>query len=445
MRRFRKWQIILTVFLIPILSGCSSSDRLRIESGNNVTMFIATDMHYLAKDLTDQGEAYQTYLSSGDGRQLEYSEEIVDAFSEDVIRQNPDILIISGDLTNNGEKISHLKMAEKLKNIEASADTRIFVIPGNHDINNPWARSFEGNLQIKTEYISDKEFKKIYQEFGYDEAITKDKNTLSYLAAPSEDLWLLMLDTNEYKNNEKLGFPVTSGKLTEATLEWIRTCSRMAEEKNAKIIAVMHHNLFNHNSVLHNGFTLDNNEDVYKVLLECNITLSLSGHMHIQNIKSRNKDEVTTYDVITSSLIMYPEQYGVLSFDPAYGLDYHTAEVEVETWAKNNGIKDPNLTGFEEYSKDRFLKNSYQKAINLLNKTDIYTDEEKKLMADTFSLININYFAGTTESIKEEVIASEGYELWRHSDEALFLHSYVLSVFPNIVDDNVRLFIPAEE
>lgn len=444
MARLKKQLVLLTILIMIILSGCNTDQRQSIESGKDITMFITTDIHYLAKTLTDNGAAYQTYLSSSDGRQLEYSDEIVSAFSDEVISQNPDILIISGDLTNNGEEESHQKLAEKLKRIEDTSDTRIYVIPGNHDINNPWARGFEGNDQYVATNISAKEFRSIYKDFGFNEAISKDKSSLSYLAAPSEDLWLLMLDTCEYDRNDEIGYPMTNGQLTEATLEWVRKCSKLAEEKNAELVAVMHHNLFNHNYVMHYGYTLDNGEEVYKVLQECGIKLALSGHMHIQNIKSRTEKEQTTYDIITSSLIMYPEQYGVLKYNPSEGFEYDTSEVDVEAWAHINGIEDPNLTGFEEYSKKRFTDVSYQKAYKLLNKAGGYTEQEKEEMANTFTMINRNYFAGTTEEIRDEVLISDGYKLWKDADETLFLRDYVLSVFPNIVMENNQLSIPKE-
>ena len=91
---------------------------------------------------------------------------------------------LSGDLTNNGEKKSHQKLANLLGEIERSGKTKVLVIPGNHDIDNPWARSFEGDKQVLADSVSPKEFTKIYGDFGYKEAISRDKKTLSYLATP---------------------------------------------------------------------------------------------------------------------------------------------------------------------------------------------------------------------------------------------------------------------
>ena len=49
---------------------------------------------------------------------MEYCEEVTDAFIRQVIEEMPDALILSGDLTFNGEKASHVALAEKLSTIE---------------------------------------------------------------------------------------------------------------------------------------------------------------------------------------------------------------------------------------------------------------------------------------------------------------------------------------
>src|SRR3954453_9640760 len=88
-------------------------EKYKIKTGNDMTIYTATDIHYLAKDLTDDGEAYKKYVASGDGKQLQYIDEIINAFTYEIENKKPDILIISGDLTNNGEKESHIELSKK--------------------------------------------------------------------------------------------------------------------------------------------------------------------------------------------------------------------------------------------------------------------------------------------------------------------------------------------
>lgn len=437
--------LVLVFFMSTVLfTGCSKEKKEPIESGKDISMFVATDIHYLADSINDKGAAFQKYSTSGDGRQLNYIDDIVNALTNDIKSKRPDVLIVSGDLTTNGERESHLALAEKFKEIEKSTGTSIYVIPGNHDIDNPWARGFEGDKRYKTPSIDASDFKSIYKNFGYGEAISKDINSLSYLAAPSEDVWLLMLDTCEYRLNDQAGIPITNGEIREDTLKWIEKCSKMAKEKNARIVTVMHHNLFNHSSRIHYGFTLDNSNDLEKAFREWGLNLVLSGHIHIQDIKYSGEGSNRIYDIVTSALIMYPVQYGILNYSPSNGFQYTTARVDVDSWAGETGIADRNLTEFSAYSKTVFGDASYQKAYKALTETGTYTEEEMEEMAETMSLLNIHYFEGTAGQIKGQIESSKGYRLWATADETEAienLRAYILSMIPHTDIDNNNLHI----
>ncbi|MDF2510609.1 MAG: hypothetical protein K0S04_475 [Herbinix sp.] len=438
-------KILYLTALCALLTGCSSAskdaEQAIIESGNKISMFVTTDIHYLAESLHDNGPAYQRYLATSDGRQLNYVTEIMDAFAEEVEAQKPDILIVSGDLTNNGEKESHLKLAEMFGEIEQAGGTRVYVIPGNHDIENPYARSIKGEDQYVTDYISSADFETIYGDYGYKEAVSRDKTTLSYLATPSKDVWLLMLDTNVYKTNIKYGAPASYGQIGQETYQWIRECAKLAKENNAQMIAVMHHNLLKHSPVLSYGFTLDNYEEALEVLEECDVKLALSGHIHIQDIKRSRNEEHPIYDVVTSSLCTYPQQYGVLEFDPEQGYDYHTTRVDVASWAKSKNLQNEYLLNFSTNSEKFFADRAYKRIYNQLTETGIYTEYEIELMSDTVSRLNVNYFAGTVPSVREEILESEGYKLWRKATEPERMVTYVNSLVFDYKIDNTKLHI----
>jgi predicted MPP superfamily phosphohydrolase len=432
---------VFIALLITVAAGWSQNTK-RIESGETFTAFITSDIHYLADELNDNGEAFQAYCASGDGRQLNYAEEIINAFARDVIQKKPDIVIISGDLTNNGEKESHIKLMEKFKHIAKMSGTRIFVIPGNHDLMNPWARGFKGKAQYLTDTINRNDFKQIYGEFGYGKAVSADKSSLSYLAALSDDLWLLMLDTSEYWYNRAMGKPVTQGMVGDKTLDWIKECGKRAKANGARLVTVMHHNLAQHSSMFSKGFTIDNSEKIAKAFEKLEINLILSGHMHIQDIQSITGEDGRIFDIATSALIIYPQQYGVLQYSPREGFNYRTSRVNIESWAKAEGIHDNNLLNFTAYSKDFFAGISFNKTYRSLTATGGYSAEQAKLMAETMSLINLNYFAGTVGSIKAEIIQSPGYKLWAGSSKAQFLGKYVLGMIADGDKDNNHLQIP---
>ncbi|MBF2509561.1 metallophosphoesterase [Listeria welshimeri] len=428
MIRFFKFVILLLIS--SSLFGCSSaSDKTEkitapIEKDQDLSIIETTDVHYFAPSLTDNGAAFKQYVAAGDGKQLAYSDEITDAFLEDVEAKKTDVLIISGDLTNNGEKTSHEELAKKLAQVE-KAGTQVFVVPGNHDINNPWARKFEKDKQLPTDTITPTDFSKIYGDFGYKDAISSDDFSLSYLAAPSSKVWLLMLDTAIYKTNMQQGTPTTEGGLTTGTLDWVKECSALAEKNGAKLIPVMHHNLTNHSDVIQRGFTINYNQQVIDTLTAGNMEFSLSGHIHTQNIrtaKSTDGKEIT--DIVTNALSVYPHKYGNITYSAKNkNFTYQSQKLDIESWAKEHGKTDKNLLNFDQFDYDTFYNSGYDKAIMDLMTSDAYktySQSDKEKMADTMGLNNMYFFAGTAPP------KSAGMALWDSAPNS-FLKDYVLS------------------
>lgn len=100
--------LLLSISLVACSSASGKTEKITapIEKDRNLSMVVTTDVHYFAPSLTDNGKAFEKYVAAGDGKQLAYSDEITDAFLADVESKKTDVLIISGDLTNNGEKTS---------------------------------------------------------------------------------------------------------------------------------------------------------------------------------------------------------------------------------------------------------------------------------------------------------------------------------------------------
>ncbi|MBC1770945.1 metallophosphoesterase [Listeria welshimeri] len=424
------FKFVILLLISSSLFGCSSASNKTekitapIEKDQDLSIIETTDVHYFAPSLTDNGAAFKQYVAAGDGKQLAYSDEITDAFLEDVEAKKTDVLIISGDLTNNGEKTNHEELAKKLAQVE-KAGTQVFVVPGNHDINNPWARKFEKDKQLPTDTITPTDFSKIYGDFGYKDAISSDDFSLSYLAAPSSKVWLLMLDTAIYKTNMQQGTPTTEGGLTTGTLDWVKECSALAEKNGAKLIPVMHHNLTNHSDVIQRGFTINYNQQVIDTLTAGNMEFSLSGHIHTQNIrtaKSTDGKEIT--DIVTNALSVYPHKYGNITYSAKNkNFTYQSQKLDIESWAKEHEKTDKNLLNFDQFDYDTFYNSGYDKAIMDLMTSDAYknySQSDKEKMADTMGLNNMYFFAGTAPP------KSAGMALWDSAPNS-FLKDYVLS------------------
>lgn len=424
---------IRTAVIISILSfiflSCASEDIA--PAGTPLKIAVCTDIHYLSESLRDDGVAFREFNESGDGKLLHYGSELIEAFIADLVSSEVDILIVSGDLTVNGEKDSHKDLADYFSTIER-AGTRVLVIPGNHDINNPYALGFKDDERYFTDSITPKDFSRIYGSFGYKKSSLRDPDSLSYLAKASENLWFLMLDSNKYENNYKFNAPFAGGTLRSATLEWLDevAAERDKAEVPVNIISVTHHNLLPHNEMFADGFTLDNFRDAQKKLYDLGVKLNLSGHMHIQDIIYSWDSDI--YDIATGSFSVYPQQYGLITTD-GEEMNYATEWVNVETWATAVGSDDHNLLDFRNYSDRAFREQSEQKFSGRM--IDGYSPEEAELLLSTMSSLNSRYFAGTDSIDKERILSSEGFKLWEEADDS-FARTYIMTMIEDKSDDN---------
>jgi predicted phosphohydrolase len=94
------------------------------------------------------------------------------------LTNKPEFLVISGDLSFNGERDSHLELVKLLDKIE---DTKVLVIPGNHDTYSLNSFSCLNDEVIYTDSITSDEFKSIYKDYGYSNAYSYDLESLSYI------------------------------------------------------------------------------------------------------------------------------------------------------------------------------------------------------------------------------------------------------------------------
>lgn len=395
-------KIIISIIIGLVLSACSSTHP-KIETGSDIKLYVATDIHLLAEELMTNDDLMAQVFEFGDGRFVHYTNELMSTFTNTIKENQPDILILSGDLTHDGEKLSHEALAKQLKEIEKNG-TRVFVVPGNHDLENAFAKDYAIGGWKTAETVSADEFESIYKNYGYDEAISRDPSGLSYLAAPSEDVYLLMLDSNKYGI---LNMPTGSGKLTDDTLSWIKEATQIARDNNAQIITVMHHNLIKHSERLYEGYVINNSDEVVPIFDELNLNIVLSGHMHAQDIKYTEQANNTIYDIVTSSMSIYPMNYGVVEYKKGSGFSYHLESLDVQSWAQSNST-DTNLLRFDEYAKDMNFTQNYNRALASFVEDEIMIDPTIKLSDETILRLKTENFNGVIRQIKNEILLLNG-------------------------------------
>ena len=278
---------------------------------------VLSDLHYYDPELGTSGKAYFNDVLSASKLFHLSSELLLQALSELKQEKSLDFIIICGDLTKDGERFNHQRLAEHLSQLE-KAGIDVYVIPGNHDIANPLAKSYLGLSSQKIDSITPLEFASIYAPFGYAEAISRDRDSLSYIAEPIKGLWLFALDsTTYYKNIAKQ--MTSAGYLKESTLCWLEEKLEQARALGKMAIGMIHHGLLEHfrgQKKYFPAFVIDNSERVANILACKGLKLLFSGHFHAQDITlKRINAHHFVFDIETSSLITYPHAYRLVDLE----------------------------------------------------------------------------------------------------------------------------------
>ena len=104
------------IAFIPLLLALLLCGSARGESGEpGFRVAVASDLHYIAPALTDHGPFFTALTENSDGKLMRYMEELTDAFLSEVEAERPDALLLTGDLSFNGARESHLAFADKLR------------------------------------------------------------------------------------------------------------------------------------------------------------------------------------------------------------------------------------------------------------------------------------------------------------------------------------------
>lgn len=369
---------------------------------NKKRIMLATDIHYLSKRINDRGEAFKEAMAKGDGKVVAYIEEIVDDFFNEVKKRRPDVLILPGDLTFNGERKSHEDLSDKLRDISESGIS-VYVIPGNHDINCNKSVGFLGEDTYSVDSVSAEEFREIYSFCGYEDYEYFDKYSGSYIVRLTPNLYLLMLDTNSYERN----------RVGEESIARLDNILNKIYKSEGRVLAVSHQNILEHNSIFTKGFVIENADRIREIYRKYNIPLNLSGHMHIQHIMSEG-----IVEIVTSSLAVSPNHFANIIYDGS-SFDYFTESLKVEA-----------VENFNEISKKEF-ENVGARQISRLFKSDEFKDlssERIKELSDAFIKMNEVYFAG-------EALQTEGLEeiinFWKSQNES-YTSAYIKSILQSV-------------
>lgn len=264
--------------------------------------FIA-DTHHYSKTLGTDGRQY--FLRSGsDQKCLAETGDIIDAAFEEIANSDTDAVLIAGDVTNDGEMISHIEFREKLRRLREKK--KVYLITATHDWccdGNP--RRFKGGTVTRdVETMPSDRLRDFYYDFGPKDAVSEfitHIGTCSYVVQISEKVRILAL--NDDKNeNDHAGF-------TEDHFQWIEEQIRAAKDDGCLIIGMEHHLLTPHiNPLITGGGTcVENREYVASRLADAGLKYMFVGHSHIQSTTDFVSEKGNKIiEVNVGSLVGYP-------------------------------------------------------------------------------------------------------------------------------------------
>ena len=231
MKRLEYLLLVITFFC----ASCAKDqwfDPPNLSPGNNsqvnlicpqVKIAVVSDIHYLnpsiAPDDPENNPVWQAMVTH-DRKIFEFSDPIFRKVVTGLMDDKPDILLISGDLAMEGQMECHETVSGFLQQLE-DCGIKVFVVPGNNDINNPSSQNFKDTPPSPLPSVTEDEFTSIYGNFGYNEALYRDEKSLSYICQPYNGLWILGIDGVDRSN------PKISGAINTATMTWIQ--EKMAE------------------------------------------------------------------------------------------------------------------------------------------------------------------------------------------------------------------------
>lgn len=370
----------LKLLLCVLLAACSVNKEKEtatyVFDRPELSFVIASDLHYLADELNDKGAMITSLMALADGKYTLEMGTILDVWITEVLDLAPDFVVLTGDLSFNGEKKSHKELSQKLRQL-IEAGIKVFVLPGNHDLTSS-AYGFKGDSYYKTETIDETEWKTIYQDFGYALSFSQDPASLSYSVLLNENLMGIFLDGQ-------------SVSLPEETLLWLKQQKAEAAKRDMQILSFTHESLIDH-TTLFSGYTITEADEILDIY-DQKLTVNFSGHLHPQHIQRSE----TLIDIASGSLAVAPYHYGEAVIDADQVLTYETKEVDLTVVSEE----------FADYASQYFKMVSRNKTA--LEIADIEDEEQKERMLDFFTELNQQYFAG---QVDPEMFAYKEAQEW---------------------------------
>lgn len=314
------------VFLAASLLAASALPAAAAEDvprEDSLKIAVLSDTHYLSPSLIKDTADFQEHRS-GDQKMFVESAAILSALLDTVEQDDPDVLLISGDLTKDGERENHQELAQIFEQFEQESGTQVYLVPGNHDLNNSNATNFNtaDGAAVPAGRTTQQDFREIYGDLVYNDdtviatftpAAGKQGGGLSYVARPKDGFTIIAIDSARYSaDNTDSGTDEheTSGAVGTELENWIVEQVAAAKQRGDTVIGIQHHGVVPHfemEPVLMADFLVNDYERLAQVYGDAGMAYIFTGHMHANDIASVTTESGNTlYDIETGSAVTYP-------------------------------------------------------------------------------------------------------------------------------------------
>lgn len=367
---------------------------------------VLSDPHLFQKSLETQGKAFAEYLAE-DRKLLVESEEILQAAVHKVKDMHPQFLLVPGDLTKDGELQDHELFVKYLRELR-DCGIQAYVVPGNHDIFNPRAFRYGASGTERVANVSPEEFAGLYRDFGYGDALSRDPDSLSYVAQPVPGLWLLALDACDYRGNPGRSLSETGGRLTGQTVEWMEGVLSRAAREGIAVVAMMHHGALEHfkgQEKFYGSYLVRDWRNVSALLAAYHVRTIFTGHFHAQDITlKRWEGGRYLYDVETGSLVTDPNPVRSVEIDAEQRMTIRSSFItELPSFAAAG-------RDFQTYSRE-YLREGIRSIAARLLKRYLVPTEEAALLSRQISEAFAAHFEGDEKFTGVEKLKRKGLSL----------------------------------
>lgn len=274
----------------------------------SLDFYLVTDTHYYDTSFKASGPAYER-RSRTDQKCVAETGAIIDAgFEKLAADKDTEIILIPGDLVYRGEYQSHVGFRERLYKLKEQGK-RIYLITARHDYaENPV--EFEGENEYPVKGMPREELREFYKDFGFDEAISEHKDSMSYVVRLQEGYRLLALncdgDCKDFKG------------LWDDQMQWALDEIRKAHEAGDYIFAMTHYPLLPFSPIMNliGDAKLTDWEKRANEFADAGMNLIFTGHMHAQALTQHTSPSGNLItDIQTGCFVGCPCAYRKVTID----------------------------------------------------------------------------------------------------------------------------------